>query len=72
MEDAASGITTSQIASSLSLGTKRKRASEPKFYAVRAGSQPGVYSSWADCLKQVKGYKNALCMHESIESMVPF
>jgi len=42
-------------------GTKRKRAAEQKFYAVRIGSKPGVYHSWADCLEQVKGFKNATC-----------
>jgi ribonuclease HI len=44
-----------------SAGSKRKRGTEPKFYAVRAGHKPGVYSTWADCLAQVKGFKNATC-----------
>lgn len=42
-------------------GTKRKRATEPKFYAVKAGFQPGVYYTWNDCLTQVTGYKGAVC-----------
>ena len=42
-------------------GTKRKRSSEPKFYAVRSGHKPGVYYTWADCLEQVKGFKKAMC-----------
>ncbi|GMI36322.1 hypothetical protein TeGR_g6772 [Tetraparma gracilis] len=32
----------------------------PKFYAVRSGHIPGVYSTWPDVLKQVTGSKGAL------------
>lgn len=46
-----------------SAGMKRKRAPEPKFYAVRVGVKPGIYSSWKECLEQVKGFKNAICEH---------
>lgn len=45
-----------------SAGLKRKRSSETKFYAVKAGYQPGVYFKWDDCLAQITGYKNAVCM----------
>lgn len=31
-----------------------------KFYAVRNGRVPGVYMSWADCEKQVKGFGGAI------------
>lgn len=31
-----------------------------KFYAVRAGLNPGVYNSWDDCKKQVIGFKGAV------------
>lgn len=48
-------------ATTTSSGTKRKRETGPKFYSVRTGFQPGIYHSWADCLSQVKGYKNAMC-----------
>ena len=44
-----------------SAGAKRKRATEPKFYAVRIGFKPGIYYTWEDCLKQVTGYKKAKC-----------
>lgn len=30
-----------------------------KWYAVRKGFQPGIYMTWADCEKQVKGYSGA-------------
>ncbi|GME27021.1 ribonuclease h [Neofusicoccum parvum] len=43
-----------------SSGTKRKRANEPKFYAVKDGRKPGVYSNYNDCLAQVKGFKGAV------------
>lgn len=29
------------------------------YYAVKLGENPGIYSSWAECEKQVKGYPNA-------------
>lgn len=30
-----------------------------KFYTVRKGHQPGIYTSWAECEAQVKGFKGA-------------
>ena len=42
--------------------SKRKRASETKFYTVRSGHRPGIYNTWAECLEQVKGFKGAVCM----------
>ena len=30
-----------------------------KFYAVAAGRQPGIYSTWAECERQVKGFSGA-------------
>lgn len=30
-----------------------------KFYAVKQGVRPGIYKTWEDCQKQVKGYKGA-------------
>ncbi|GKZ32972.1 hypothetical protein AbraIFM66950_002676 [Aspergillus brasiliensis] len=51
---------TSKSPSSTAAGTKRKRASAAKYYAVKAGYQPGVYYEWRDCLTQVTGYKGAV------------
>lgn len=31
-----------------------------KYYAVKAGREPGIYETWAECQKQVIGYKGAL------------
>ncbi|KAE8157531.1 hypothetical protein BDV40DRAFT_45275 [Aspergillus tamarii] len=42
-------------------GAKRKRGSAGKYYAVKAGYQPGVYYAWNDCLTQVTGYRGAVC-----------
>ncbi len=33
--------------------------SKTKFYVVWVGVNPGVYDSWADCQKQIKGFPNA-------------
>ena len=30
-----------------------------KFYVVWKGRKTGIFTSWADCEKQVKGYKDA-------------
>lgn len=30
-----------------------------KYYAVKEGRVPGVYTTWSDCEAQVKGYPNA-------------
>ncbi|KAL2132196.1 hypothetical protein VTI74DRAFT_4111 [Chaetomium olivicolor] len=39
---------------------KRKLdAAEQKYYAVRAGFKPGVYTSWAICQQQITGFKGA-------------
>ena len=31
-----------------------------KFYAVRVGRTPGIYSTWESCVAQVKGYSGAV------------
>ena len=30
-----------------------------KYYAVKIGRVPGIYTTWSECEKQVKYYKNA-------------
>ncbi len=30
-----------------------------KYYAVRAGHKPGIYETWSECQKQVKGFSGA-------------
>ncbi len=32
---------------------------EKKFYAVRKGKKPGIYSTWDKCKKQVDGFSGA-------------
>lgn len=51
-------------------GTKRKRPSEKKFYAVKSGKVPGIYNTWDECLNQVRGHRGAACKlrHRSIKS----
>ena len=61
MDDTTSVKSGSPGGTTVSSGSKRKRAYEVKFYAVRVGYQPGVYHTWADCLRQVKGFKKAMC-----------
>jgi hypothetical protein len=44
-----------------SASKKRKAANQPKFYAVRAGRHPGVYSDWNECKESITGFKGASC-----------
>ncbi|KAF9633917.1 putative ribonuclease h protein [Lasiodiplodia theobromae] len=53
-------VRSTAATSNASSGTKRKRANEPKFYAVKDGRKPGVYANYNDCLEQVKGFKGAV------------
>ncbi|KAL3427564.1 RNase H domain protein [Phlyctema vagabunda] len=41
--------------------TKKRKHSETtmKYYAVRAGHKPGVYTSWDDCIEQITGFRGA-------------
>ena len=32
---------------------------QKKFYAVKQGRHPGIYSTWAECQKQTVGFKGA-------------
>lgn len=34
---------------------------DQKFYAVRAGKVPGVYSTWRECQDNITGFKGANC-----------
>lgn len=40
---------------------KRKTDAGPKFYAVKAGFRPGVYTTYAECSAQTAGFKGAVC-----------
>ncbi|WEW61795.1 ribonuclease H family protein [Emydomyces testavorans] len=51
---------TQSNATQAGAGLKRRRATEPKFYAVKDGFKPGIYHSWNECLSQVKGFKGAV------------
>lgn len=45
--------------------TSKKRkldeSAPTKYYAVRAGHTPGVYTSWSDCQESITGFKGANC-----------
>lgn len=48
-------------------------SSSEKFYAVKVGHQPGIYTSWNDCKTNVDGYKNPVFRKfESIEEAQTF
>lgn len=58
---ASDSVRASPAASTPATGTKRKRTTEPKFYGVREGRNPGIYNTWEECLSQVTGHKGASC-----------
>ncbi|KAI1657431.1 hypothetical protein F4813DRAFT_76193 [Daldinia decipiens] len=44
------------------ISRKRKMdADAQKYYAVRAGVNPGVYLTWAECQEQTAGFRGASC-----------
>jgi len=55
---------TASVTSSGSSG-KRKRVSTPKFYAVKAGRLPGVYSTWDEAKRQIDGVSGSICMQSN-------
>jgi ribonuclease HI len=56
------GKTVTPAAAAEPPSKKRKMdAAEQKYYAVRAGFKPGVYTSWAICQQQITGFKGAQC-----------
>ncbi|KAI1805733.1 RnaseH-domain-containing protein [Daldinia bambusicola] len=63
----------SQPAISTPAKTSRKRkmdADAQKYYAVRAGVNPGVYLTWAECQEQTAGFRGASCSREDAEAYV--
>lgn len=51
---------------------KRKLGDEKKFYAVKAGKIPGVYTTWDDCRENITGFKGASCMSHYLLRSLPF
>ncbi|KAI1179682.1 hypothetical protein F4777DRAFT_533615, partial [Nemania sp. FL0916] len=55
---------TAESAPPATTKTNKKRkldANTQKYYAVRAGNQPGVYLTWAECQEQTAGFRGASC-----------
>jgi hypothetical protein len=49
------------LASSSTVPQKRKSSHQVKFYAVKAGHNPGVYLSWKECEQNISGFRGAAC-----------
>jgi ribonuclease HI len=47
--------------SSASNAKKRTAAGQVKYYAVKAGHVPGIYTDYKDVVKNMTGYKGAIC-----------
>ena len=47
--------------------TNRLADKKPKFYVVWQGREPGVYSTWDACQKQISGFSGA--KYKSFDSM---
>jgi ribonuclease HI len=48
---------------------KRKGSLQIKFYAVKAGHNPGVYLSWKECEQNISGFRGAACEYSYIGEM---
>ncbi|KAK0387978.1 hypothetical protein NLU13_4222 [Sarocladium strictum] len=55
----ASGLAGAPLPSTTT-SKKRKVETGPKYYAVKAGFVPGVYTNYADCQRQTAGFKGAI------------
>lgn len=40
---------------------KRKLPGQTKYYAVRAGHRPGVYTEWKDCEQNITKFRGSAC-----------
>jgi hypothetical protein len=49
------------VASAGSSSKKRKMDGVQKYYAVRAGFNPGVYLTYPECQQQTSGFRGAVC-----------
>lgn len=51
----------------MSSSTKKRKfgdeaaVASTKYYAVRKGHMPGVYTDYKDCLENTTGFKGAIC-----------
>ncbi|KAL2162577.1 hypothetical protein VTH06DRAFT_7491 [Thermothelomyces fergusii] len=62
MASADKKVTSTAAATAATEPPSKKRKldmSEQKYYAVRAGFKPGVYTTWAICRQQITGFKGA-------------
>lgn len=56
--------TTARSTGTSSSYTRKRKKMDPsvqKYYAVRAGKNPGVYLTWVECQSQTAGYRGAQC-----------
>ena len=65
-DDVMPASSTKKLGASSTAGTKRKLGADKsiqatKYYAVRAGRTPGVYSTWTECQHQTAGFRGASC-----------
>lgn len=59
---AASLLSAATGSSSSAISSKRRKVDGvQKYYAVKAGRQPGVYLTYAECSAQTAGFKGAVC-----------
>lgn len=58
----ASAASSSKKASQVTYKRKRKPG-EARYYAVRAGRIPGVYTTWEECQQMINGFAGAQCKY---------
>lgn len=61
-KEAAAAASSSSKTSPIAHKRKRKPG-EARFYAVRSGRIPGVYTTWDECQQMINGYAGAQCQY---------
>lgn len=61
-KEASTAASSSSKASPVAHKRKRKPG-EARFYAVRAGRIPGVYTTWDECQQMINGFAGAQCKY---------
>lgn len=57
--------------STTSTASKKRKLGDglTKYYAVKAGKKPGVYTSWKECQDNTTGFRGAQCRPHTYEDI---
>lgn len=55
------GASSTGASSSATTHKRKRKPGEARYYAVRAGRIPGVYTTWDECQSMINGFSGAQC-----------